>query len=58
MDTRLQLEPLPTGQYLSTAVITDPRGDSYYSSVISSTMERGSMQNWKEDPRFFGSDYQ
>ena len=57
-NTGLQLEPLPAGQYLSTAVITDPRGDSYYSSVISSTMERGSMQNWKEDPRFFGSDYQ
>ena len=57
-NTSLQLEPLPAGQYLSTAVITDPRGDSYYSPVISSTMERGSMQNWKEDPRFFGSDYQ
>ena len=57
-NTRLQLEPLPAGQYLSTVVITDPRGDSYYSPVISSTMGRSSMQNWKEDPRFYGTDRQ
>ena len=55
--TSLQLEALPTGQYLSTAVITDPRGDSYYSAVLASTLDRGTMKDWRTDPRFFGRDY-
>ena len=55
--TSLQMEALPSGQYLSTAVITDPRGDSYYSAVIASTMERNSMQNWRTDARFYARAY-
>jgi hypothetical protein len=56
-NTSVRMETLPAGQYLSTAVITDPRGDSYYSAVITSTMERNSMQNWRTDPRFYARAY-
>ncbi|MBO5998743.1 MAG: hypothetical protein J6P87_03560 [Lachnospiraceae bacterium] len=56
-NTRLEMEALPAGEYLSTAVITDPRGDSYYSAVMASTLERGEMKDWRTDPRFFGRDY-
>ena len=57
-NTSVRMETLPEGQYLSTAVITDPRGDSYYSAVIASTMERGTMQSWRTDPRFYARAYQ
>lgn len=53
----LELRPLPEGDYLSTAVISDQRGDSYYSEVVGSTLERGSMKNWRAEPAYFGRDY-
>ena len=56
-NTSIELKALPAGQYLSTAVITDPRGDSYYSQVISSTMAHGSMQDWQTDLRFYARAY-
>lgn len=43
--------------YLSTAVITDPRGEKYYSPVIASDMKRDSMEHWRTDYRFYGRDY-
>lgn len=55
--TNLQYEPLPAGSYLSTAVISDPRGDSYYSAVIASTMKGGTMTDWQTDARFMARDY-
>lgn len=54
-NTRLRLEPLPAGYYLSTAVISDPRGDSYFSAVIGSTMKGGAMEDWRIDSRFYGT---
>ena len=56
-NTSVQMELLPEGQYLSTAVIQDPRGDSYYSAVITSTLEKGEMKGWRVDTRFFARDY-
>ena len=56
-NTSVQMEMLPEGQYLSTAVIQDPRGDSYYSAVITSTLEKGEMKGWQVDTRFFARDY-
>ncbi len=55
--TSLMLEPLPEGYYLSSAVITDPRGDSYYSAVAGSTLKDGTMGDWQADSRFYGRDY-
>ena len=57
-NTSLKLEMLPKGQYLSSIVITDPRGDSYYSNVLSSRVSGGRMQDWAVDLRFFDRDSQ
>lgn len=55
--TSLKCEALPSGSYLSTAVITDSRGDSYYSSVLGSEMAGGTMTGWEVDSRFIGRAY-
>ncbi len=55
--TDVELKPLPEGQYLSTAVITDQRGDSYYSAVVASTLDNGAMKDWHTDTRFIGRSY-
>ena len=55
--TSLRREALPSGSYLSAAVITDPRGDSYYSAVLGSTMSGGTMSGWAVDSRFYGRAY-
>ena len=56
-NTRLKREAMPSGSYLSTAVITDPRGDCYYSAVLSSKMAGNAMGSWAIDPRFIGRAY-
>jgi hypothetical protein len=48
---------MPAGTYLSAAVITDPRGDSYYSAVLSSKMAGSAMGSWAIDTRFIGRAY-
>ena len=53
----LRREALPSGSYLSSAVISDTRGDNYYSGVVGSTMSGGTMSGWAVDSRFFGRDY-
>ena len=55
--TPLRRELLPAGYYLHTAVIMDPRGDSYYSRVIGANIQHGGISGWAADPRFIGSDY-
>ena len=37
--TDLEYRPLPEGDYVASAVITDQRGDSYYSQVFGARME-------------------
>ena len=55
--TNLKRAALSAGTYLNTAVITDPRGDSYYSAVFSSRMTGSTMGNWEVDSRFIGRAY-
>ena len=55
--TKITREQLPNGYYLSTAVITDTRGDNYYSQVVGSTVSDKEMKDWTLDERFFGRDY-
>ena len=55
--TKITREQLPNGYYLSTAVITDTRGDNYYSQVVGSTVSGKEMKDWTLDERFFGRDY-
>ena len=55
--TQITRETLPDDYYLCTAVISDQRGDSYYSAVISATIKNDKITSWALDPRFIGRDY-
>ena len=55
--TSITRETLPNGYYLSTAVISDTRGDSYYSPVVGATVSGKEIKDWTLDERFFGRDY-
>ena len=56
-NTSYEMKVLPKGYYLGTVVITDPRGDSYYSAVVGADIENGGVIGWKTDDRFRGSNY-
>ena len=51
------MKTLPKGYYIGTVVITDPRGDSYYSAVLGADIGTGGVKGWKTDDRFKGSSY-
>lgn len=55
--TRISLEPLPNGYYLSTAVISDQRGESYYSAVVGNKISGGRVKERKIDKKFSGRAY-
>ncbi len=55
--TDLEFKPLDDGEYLATAVISDQRGDSYYSAVVGTTVSRGAPEDWRAEPGFYGRDY-
>ncbi|MCR5844722.1 MAG: hypothetical protein K6G66_12310 [Oscillospiraceae bacterium] len=55
--TSVTREQLPKGYYLATAVISDSRGDNYYSQVVGADMASKGISEWKLDERFFGRDY-
>ena len=55
--TSVTREQLPKGYYLTTAVISDSRGDNYYSQVIGATASGRGISEWKVDEAFFGRDY-
>ena len=55
--TSITRETLPEGYYLMTAVISDTRGDSYYSRVVGASVSGKTIGSWKTDERFFGRDY-
>ena len=40
------------------AVVTDQRGDNYYSAVMGATEKGGRIKDWKLRPEFYGRDYQ
>ena len=48
----LSFEPIRDGRYLATAVISDQRGDSYYSEVMGFTAYNGIPRDWHEEPGF------
>ena len=56
-NTSYEMKVLPKGYYLGTVVITDPRGDSYYSAVVGADIGPGGVTGWKTDDRFRGSNY-
>ncbi|MBQ8074476.1 MAG: hypothetical protein IJ237_00675 [Oscillospiraceae bacterium] len=53
----IAVKMLPEGYYLCTAVISDQRGDSYYSEVAGVNLDKQGISSWVIDSRFFGRDY-
>lgn len=53
----IKLEPLADGNYLCSAVISDYRGDVYYSQVVGNKVIRGKVADRKIETGFFGRDY-
>lgn len=55
--SRITRKALPNGYYLCSAVITDQRGESYYSAVVGHTVSGGKVSERKVDTDFYGRDY-
>ena len=55
--TDLEYRSLPEGDYVTSAVITDQRGDSYYSQVFGASLANGRMGDWHVEANFFGRAY-
>ncbi|MCR5656155.1 MAG: hypothetical protein K6G06_01720 [Butyrivibrio sp.] len=55
--TKLTRESFKDGKYLMAAVITDQRGDNYYSPVIGAESYKGAMKNWTLESDYLARDY-
>lgn len=55
--SQISMESLPDGRYLNAVVLTDVRGDSYYSDVVEQTIESGELKQQKISEDFVGSSY-
>ena len=54
--SEIKTEKLPSGYYLTAAVISDYRGDVYYSQVVGNDVS-GGVKDRKVDSQFVGRDY-
>ena len=52
--SKISSEKLPDGYYLNSAVISDYRGDIYYSQVVGNTVSGGKVSERKTDNGFIG----
>ena len=57
VSSKIELINLPDGDYVQTVVITDLRGDKYYSPVIEAELNSGKARNLKVNPEFVGKNY-
>ena len=55
--SQFSLENLPNGTYLTSIVLSDIRGDQYYSSVVEQTIQNGSLTKQEISKDFVGSSY-
>lgn len=53
-DIKIKRENLPAGQYLASIIITDIRGDEYYSPVVECTIRNGKVSDTKINLNFIG----
>ena len=53
----IKSEKLPNGYYLNSAVISDFRGDVYYSQVVGNKVTGGKVSERTVDAAFQGRDY-
>ena len=52
--SKIQLINLPDGDYVQSVVVTDMRGDSYYSPVVEAHFKNGKASDLKVTPEFVG----
>lgn len=55
--SKIELVNLPDGEYVQSVVITDLRGDAYYSPVVVANFKNGVASDLKVAPEFVGKDY-
>jgi len=55
-NTKLEVKNLDDGNYIESIVISDTRGDNYYSPVVEFTVEGGKPSNTKLSETFYGVD--
>ena len=55
--SKITSDKLPSGYYLTSAVISDPRGDVYYSQVVGNDVSGGKVDGRRIDEGFVGRDY-
>lgn len=55
--SKITSDKLPSGYYIASAVISDQRGDVYYSQVVGNKVSLGEVRNRKVDNGFFGREY-
>lgn len=53
--TKIELKNLPDGVYLHSVVITDLRGDEYYSPVVEASLKNGKVSSLEVNPEFVGT---
>lgn len=53
--SKIELVDLPEGDYVQSVVITDMRGDQYYSPVVEAYFKKGSASGLNVNPEFVGS---
>ena len=56
-NTKLSLKSLEDGDYISSAVITDQRGDYYYSNIVGLTMSNGKASDWRVETEYYPQEY-
>ena len=56
-NSEIKSEKLPNGYYLNSAVISDFRGDVYYSQVVGNKVSGGKVSERNVDAAFQGRDY-
>ena len=54
-DSKIERGNLPAGQYLGAIIITDLRGDEYYSPVVECTIQNGEVSDVRLNPDFVGN---
>ena len=55
--TEIRSGKLPSGKYLTAAVVSDYRGDVYYSKVVNNDISGGKVRSREADSQFVGRDY-
>lgn len=55
--SKIELKSFTNGYYITSAVISDQRGDVYYSAVVGNEVKGGKVTNREVNAAFMGSDY-